>query len=212
MPEYVYTASYERWGTPPRPSDDAIRASIAALEFRHTRIPVVEELLDAFRTQYTNGGAVAARFTISGTDEAYRWFADLDRFGPRHGYDLVTCLLTSDSLHHALPDIDPPGSIGAQPLEDAVFEQVHPVEFDGQLAAWLLDGGVLEKVPIAASEAKQIGVAAVTELIDDRYEAFTIYRTTTSWANWFSDLLCATWVIIDRERDVVTVLCVTDSD
>jgi len=93
-----------------------------------------------------------------------------------------------------------------------VFERVRPVQFDGELAAWLLEGGLLERVPIAASEAKRIGVAAVSELISDRYEAFTIHRTVTSWAHWFSDLLCAIWVITDRERDVATVLCVTDSD
>ena len=93
-----------------------------------------------------------------------------------------------------------------------MFERVRPVQFDGELAAWLLEGGLLERVPIAASEAKRIGVAAVSELISDRYEAFTIHRTVTSWAHWFSDLLCAIWVITDRERDVATVLCVTDSD
>lgn len=69
MPEYTYSASYERWGTPPRPSDDAIRSSFAAIDFTHTKIPVLDELLEAFRTQFTNGGAVAARFTIAGTDE-----------------------------------------------------------------------------------------------------------------------------------------------
>jgi len=212
MAECIYSASYERPGTPPRPDDDAIRSSLAALEFTHTRIPVVEELLDAFRTQFTHGGAVAARFSITGADGTYRWFAALDRFDSSQGYDLATRLLASDSFHRALPEVDPPGSIGAQRLEDAVFERVRPVEFDGELAAWLLEGGVLEKVPIAASEAKRIGSTAVAELIDDRYEAFTIYRTVTSWAHWFSDLLCATWVIVDRERDVVTVLCVTDSD
>lgn len=212
MPEYIFSASYERPGTQPRPDDDAIRSSLAALEFTQTKNPVIDELLGAFRSRFTHGGAVAARFTISGTDATYRWFAALDRFDARQGYDLATRLLASDSFHRALPEVDPPGSIGAQRLEDAVFERVRPVEFDGELAAWLLEGGVLEGVPIAASEAKRIGVATVSELISDRYEAFTIYRTVTSWAHWFSDLLSATWVIIDRERDVVTVLCVTDSD
>jgi len=212
MPEYIYSASYERPGTPPRPGDQAIRSSLAALEFTHARIPVVEELLEAFRTQFIHGGAVAARFTITGADGTYRWFAALDRFDSSQGYDLATRFLASDSFRRALPEVDPPGSVGAQRLEGAVFERVRPVEFDGELAAWLLEGGVLEKVPIAASEAKRIGIDAVSELISDRYEAFTIYRTVTSWAHWFSDLLCATWLIIDRERDVVTVLCVTDSD
>jgi hypothetical protein len=211
MPEYRYSASYERPGTPPRPSDDAIQASIAAISFEHTAIPLLEELLDAFRARFTNGGAVAARFRISGVDDTYRWFATLDRLESRHGYDLPTRLLASDGFRRALPDLDPHNP-GAQRLEDATFERVHPLEFDGQLARWLFEGGIYTTAPIKASEAKRLGTAAVAALIADRYEAFTIYRTLTSWAHWLSDLLCCTWVIIDRERDIATVLCVADSD
>jgi hypothetical protein len=192
MLEYTYSASYERPGTPPRPSDDAIQASMAAITFN-------------------NGGAMAARFRLLGVDETYRWFATLDRLESRHGYDLSTRLLTSDGFRRARPDLDSRNQ-GAERLEDATFERVHPLEFDGQLATWLFDGGIYTSAPMKASEAKRLGTAAVAELIADRYEAFTIYRTLTSWAHWLSDLLCCTWVIIDRERDIATVLCVADSD
>jgi hypothetical protein len=211
MPEYTYRASYERPGTPHRPSDDAIEASMAAISFEHTAIPLLEELLDAFRARFSNGGAVAARFRLSGVDETYRWFATLDRLESRHGYDLSTRLLTSDGFRRALPDLDSRNQ-RAEHLEDATFERVHPLEFDGQLATWLFDGSIYTSAPMKASEAKRLGTAAVAELIADRYEAFTIYRTLTSWAHWLSDLLRATWVIIDRERDIATVLCVADSD
>ena len=63
------------------------------------------------------------------------------------------------------------------------------------------------------SDAKRVCTAFVDVLVEDRHREFTVYRSYEPWSPWFMAIAWdITWLLIDRGRNEVTLLCVTDTD
>lgn len=51
------------------------------------------------------------------------------------------------------------------------------------------------------------------ELIQDRYSDVQVYVNPAAWSDYFYDVIWdSTWLLIDRSRRFIHILCATDTD
>ena len=103
------------------------------LRFSHSIVPPVVEILSALRRVYVNGGAVYARFAVSGSRD-FEWFATRNRWD-----EIAFCarLLTHPDVRRKVPDL----TRDAKFDEEVAFEWGSPLTLDGEFARALVFGG-----------------------------------------------------------------------
>ncbi|HEX6683263.1 MAG TPA: hypothetical protein VF062_10725 [Candidatus Limnocylindrales bacterium] len=190
-----------------RPDEDAILESWGRVSYEPIPAggPATERFLAHVHDVYRRGGAILARFRVTGGDATLHWFAARNLLCE---YDFFKHFLGSEPVERALPQLRIPQILRFLPFRDNASGLL---TLDGELAALLVEGGAYKRFEGPAAEAKRLGVACVTELTQDRYEDFLVYTSQTNWAPWFrGGIWDATWLLVDRRDSEVTLLCVTD--
>jgi hypothetical protein len=169
--------------------------------------PAVEALLKAIQATHVNGGAVFGQFRVVEGADVFLWSTGLDRI---REYDFIRHFLAATPVCEALSQLQIQESLG----QDLGFEQSWSgtLTLDGELAALLVHGGVYERFKGTADEAKALGRAFAEALVGERHTEFQVYRSSTPWTPWFFDVADWTWLLLDRRRAELTLLCVTDTD
>lgn len=170
--------------------------------------PGLTEFLRALEPTRVNGGTHIHRFRWMGSpDDWFRGGTNLQ------AYENFRTLLESGAARTAMPEV----------LEPSPFPTGSPPDFpgvaggalglDGDLATLLVLGGAYERFRGPQREAKQLARRAVEDLIQDRYEDFSVYCSDEPWSPWFYDVAWdQTWFLVDRRKAEVTVIATTDTD
>ncbi len=189
------------------PSPEQLRQSQELIRFAAVPVeaPAVLAVVDVLRPLLINGGAHAAAFNVTESDDTAAWFLSRNRFDE---YGFVDCLLTSRALAEALPEV-----VAGGVNRTAGFTGHTPLTLDGEIAAALTWGGAYEEFPGTAAQAKALGRAFSDELIGDRYDDVRVACSYQRWSPWFRGLAWdATWLITDLRHRRITMLCLTDVD
>jgi hypothetical protein len=171
--------------------------------------PAVRQLLEGLARTHANGGVLLARLRAT-TPPPGRWFTftsflDVDQD--------VHDLLGSAAARAALADLGLPDPWPHARPPRFEWTLDGPLTLDGELAGVLVRGGAYVRFDGTAAQAKALAVAAVDELLQDRFEDVLVWGTSDPWTPWFQGVAWdRTWLVVDRARGEVTVLCVTDTD
>lgn len=195
----------------PRPDTDALRESWGRLRFVQVddHGDGAVELVEAFRASPRgHGDALLASFEVEGADAAAHWFLSRNRFDE---YGFAWRLVGSQSLAESVPDLvpdwpedrinpfDPAGSffeVGARTLTKAI--------------GWRLGLGRRYAWP---ADADALAGAFTTEVMGGRFADFRVDRCAVGWSGWFHHACWDdSWMITDRRRRRVTLLCCTDQE
>jgi hypothetical protein len=176
----------------------------------------ISAVVDWLRDDRPNGGAHLASFRFD-PHPVFDWFTTRGRLPE------LNCMLDHPRLRRALP---------------AAFQQPppHPERLErylkgwelgtsiqlGRQWAWLLyAGGMYTSPNLAPSTSQQdqrakraiaAGEGLYAALFEDRYSTVDVYLTPDPWCGWFPGLFNTTWVVYDRQRRTMLLLCVTDMD
>jgi len=190
-----------------RPSDTSIARlwdSVTVTAEAET-LPAVDDYLAELRRININGGAFIARFHIDGNRD-FNWFATRNRWDD---IAFFSRLFSHPVFASALPEV----ATDVSTAELAEFEWSTPLTLDGELARTLVMGGAYEKFAGTHREAKAFGERVADALFGDRFSDVLVFRCDKPWSSWFFDIAWdATTVLIDKRRQIVTVLVSTDTD
>ena len=190
-----------------RPSDSATDWLWRTVEVQplDSTPPVVEEYLSALRRVYVNGGAVYARFAVSGSRD-FEWFATRNRWD-----EIAFCarLLTHPDVRRKVPDL----TRDAKFDEEVAFERGSSLTLDGEFAHALVFGGAYKKFDGTAKMAKELGARVCEALFGERYTDIEVFWCWKAWSPWFHDgAWDSTCFVVDRRLQEVSVLASTDTD
>jgi hypothetical protein len=147
----------------------------------------------------------------------FRWLGDrIDWFKTTSNLDTYATfrqLLESAAAQRAMPKLLVPSPFpNGSPPE---FYEVGggALDLDGVLAKLLVLGGAYERFQGPHVEAKALAAAAVYDLIQDRYEDFSLYYSDHAWSPWFFYIAWdLTFILVDRRQAEVTIIATTDTD
>lgn len=178
-----------------------------------TQVPVdgpeLSHYLRVLNSLYVNGSVRAARFQGDLSTLVEK------RFRPPPGFPYETtgfnAFLSDEVVRSVLPELLEP--LPFEPGQAPEFTRESLVTLDGELARELLAGGAYENFRGPVVQAKTIAAAAVHELIQDRYDDFELYTRHDDWSAWFFGIAWdRTWILVDRARSEITMICATDTD
>lgn len=170
--------------------------------------PGLAEFLEALAPTRINGGTHVHRFRWVGS--ADEWFGGGSNL---HAYENFRALLESSAARKAMSEILTPSPFPTGTPPDFPGVAGGALGLDGDLATLLVLGGAYERFRGPQREAKQLARRAADELIQNRYEDFTVYYSDAPWSPWFHDIAWdQTWFLVDRRHAEVTVIITTDTD
>lgn len=188
------------------PTDDQREHSLQQLRFLPVPVTAgpVLEVVDIFGSLLTNGGAYVAVSDVVDGDEVAAWFLSRNR----DEYRLADRLISSAGFAAAMPAIAGPGLTNVPG-----FSRSQALVLDGTLARALQWGGAYSDQPaMPGSKAKALGSAFCASVFGDRYDDMDVDESSARWSNWFKGVAWDnTWVVTDKRRRRVTVLCITDT-
>lgn len=193
---------------PPSPED--AEASRARLRWVRTPIsfPALDQFLSEVDKTHVNGGHVLGRWAASGYDDAMSWFMARNRFGE---YGLFEHFFDDRDVQIGLQSLGIQGR--ARELANLLqHDWSGGLTLDGQLASIIVHGGAYKQFDGSAREAKKLATTVADLLTEQRYEDIHLHTTYAKWSPWFSGIWDRTYVITDKQRAEITVLCVTDVD
>ena len=159
------------------------------------------------------GGLVVARFRATSYDSALHWFVSRNRFDE---YDFFRILVSNPTVRASLGELQIPDNMVDNPdqlLEPLDPERISPLVLDGELAQMVFEGPVYGNGTVTAIQAKALGARVATDLLEQRFDDFRIFRSTAQWTPWFGGIdLNRTYFLIDMPSAEVTMVCFTDED
>lgn len=195
----------------PRPADRELNQSR-----RDMRFTVMDaapagglELMDAWRSTFFANNADVLSFDVDGDDTA-AWFWTRSLFDE---YQLATCLLFSEAINRVRPELaagphewwrvrPPSGNVG--------FVDTGSADLAGQIA------GKMRSIPYSwetGALPEQLGVTVQDAVIGERTEDFSVAVSLAAWSGWFiNSHWNASWLIVDRMRQRVHLICTTAAD
>lgn len=170
--------------------------------------PGLVEFLRALQPTRINGGTHVRRFKWTANPDD--WFTGGTSL---QAYENFRTLLESRAARRAMPEVLVPSPFPTGSPPDFSGVAGGALGLDGDLATLLVLGGAYERFRGAQREAKQLARHAVEDLVQERYEDFSLYYTDEPWAPWFFDVAWdQTWILVDRRNAEVTIICTTDTD
>jgi hypothetical protein len=163
--------------------------------------PAVDAMLDELRAGHVNGGALFARFRITGQPMTSPdgWIET----------GLLDSFLLAESLRDALPEL----GVGEQLRSQPRWTRKNATALAEDLAQTLVVGGAYERFHGSPREAIAIAARFCAALVDQRSDGVHVYFTGTPWSPWFFDVAWDyTWIVVDGGTSTVALLCVTDTD
>lgn len=199
-----------RW-TEDRPSEQDLTDSWASLDWERQPLvhPELDIYLDHVRRTHVNGGHIVGRWRATQYADTTAWFMARNRF---EEYDLFRVFFGHPTVRSDLADLQLPADLRA--IHERFRQQTAgALTLDGLLAGILVNGGAYERFKGAASDAKDIANRVVAALTGKRYEDFRVDLSHEAWTPWFRDVAWDhTFVLTDRAKAEITVLCITDAD
>ena len=164
--------------------------------------------LGALATTRVNGNTFVRRF---------RWTGDRDDWwvmaNNLQAYETWRRLFESEAARTAMPEVLEPSPFPSGKPPNFAMVSGGVLGLDGELAALLVLGGAYERFSGPHWMAKDIARRAEHDLVEDRYEDFSLYHSDEPWSPWFFDVAWdRTWILVDRRKAQVTVICTTDTD
>lgn len=195
----------------PTPTEAEVLESKAHLQFAVLPGPgpAGQRLTHHLSQTRPGGGALLASFQVQNDDAACLWFCSRNRFDE---YAFFDKFLGSLALREALPELE------LSKRRTTTFPRFGQDWFgafvmDGVFAALLAHGGAYSSFDGTSAEAKAVGVAAVRELLEERYDEVFVYVTDKPWSRWFRKAgFDETRLLIDRRHRQITLFCTTDED
>jgi hypothetical protein len=190
-----------------RPSDAASEWLWRSVEIRPLPDvpPLVDEYLAELRRVNVNGGAVYARFEVTGSRD-FDWFATRNRWDD---ISFFSRLLSSSSVSSSLPAVTKEAAFD----ESVTFEWGSSLTLDGELARALVIGGAYKKFEGPPRAAKELAARACEAMFGDRFLDIEVFKCWKPWSSWFHDVAWdSTYIIIDRRSQVVSIFASTDTD
>jgi hypothetical protein len=190
-----------------RPSDTASEWLWRSVEIQSLEgIPdAVAEYLAALRVVNVNGGALYARFEVTGSRD-FTWFASRNRWD-----EIAFCsrFLSHPGVREKLPELTRDSKFD----DDVGFEWGSSLTLDGELARALVIGGAYKKFEGTPKAAKELGARVCEALFGDRYLDVEVFRCWKAWSPWFHDVAWdSTCFVIDRRLRTVSLFASTDTD
>lgn len=170
--------------------------------------PGLTEFLEALAPTRVQGGTHIRRFRWTGGPDS--WFCGGSNL---HAYENFRTLLESKAARKAMPQVLEPSPfpVGSPPAFHGLAGGA--LGLDGDLATLLVLGGAYERFRGPQREAKRLACRAADNLIQDRYEDFSVYFSDEAWSPWFYDVAWdQTWILVDRRHAEATVIVTTDTD
>lgn len=194
----------------PRPGAASVEAMWATMSVRPESLesPAAASLLDEFRQQYNRGGVFSQEFAIA-EDETLDWFVARNRL---EEIGFLSWLLRQPDLVAALGEVNTP---------DIRWRQLPELMFPGHLAATIYAGGShtgfydldAEQRNAKAQELLDAADAMCADLFGRRWTDLFVLHTSQPWSAWFRGIAWDhTWIVVDRSRRRLWVLCATDDD
>lgn len=162
----------------------------------------VENLIDAYRRVFVNGGALVGRFRIS-ESRTFDYFASRGRL---QSIDFFERFLSSNAVSTALPDL----RLGDGSVDDPDFSRQRPLPFEASLATLLFDGAYID-FDGSHADAKRLAEGFVDAAFGGRHDEIDVYQSSTHWSDWF-ELFGLSWIVLDKRTRTVWLLCTTDTD
>jgi hypothetical protein len=165
-----------------------------------------EEYAAALKRVYTNGSVRIATFLVH-EDETFDWYLSRNLLHEMGFFEKFWRVGTVTSfMPEALRDLN------FYEL-DRPFRHSSPFLLGGSLAWALAQGGAYEKHGKGPVHAKQLGDRLAADWISDRYDETLLYESHRAWSEFFMDVAWDhSWIVVDKQKRLVHVLCATDTD
>lgn len=123
--------------------------------------------------------------------------------------EFIKKFLLSPDIIHLMPELNIKNSL----KENIYVKYLSSLIFDGDLAIRILLGGAYKEFNGNPSDAKKIGQKLSNEIIGDRYTDITIFTTDDAFTDWYFGVAWdTTWIIFDKGKSKVWIICMTDTD
>ena len=167
--------------------------------------PELLALAERLRALLVLGGVVVTTVQVEADDVA-AWFIARNHIST---YGLIEHLLGSD----AVADARTPLGVYDERAASRTFTESAALHLDGDLALALVQGGAYARFEGPWAGAKRIAHTVCQELFDDRFEDVRVDRSDAAWSPWFHEVAWDhSWVVTDRRRQRMTLICLTDTD
>ena len=167
--------------------------------------PELLALAERLRTLLVDGGVVVTTVQVEADDVA-AWFIARNHVST---YGLIEHLLGSD----AVADARTPLGVYDERAASRTFTESAALHLDGDLALALVQGGAYARFEGPWAGAKRIAHTVCQELFGDRFEDVRVDRSDAAWSQWFHEVAWDhSWVVTDRRRQRMTLICLTDTD
>lgn len=173
--------------------------------------PALDALLDAIRATHTFGDVLFTQVRAVDVDDPGQWF----RIGASIYWDneVFRSLFDCSAVRTALRELRIPDPYPIAKPPQFYQSRTKTFTLSGELAHALVDGGAYSGFSGSPAEAMRLAAAAVFDIVGDRHDQFRVFGSQESWTRWFGDIAWdQTWIVVDYERLLVSILCKTDTD
>lgn len=190
----------------------------------------VREVISELDDVADNGGALLRKFQIVDEDGVFEYVEAtsngsihnmLEMGGFLHDFlrsselnESIDGLNTRDGFSGAHWNEEYEGGVVSKDGEQE-FDWYHPFFVDGYLGWLLIRGGAYTDFHGTHAEAKGLGQQFEGELIDTRYEKFSVWRLqNVQWSEWFWGTIYwdETLILADTEEKIIWLFMFTASD
>ena len=169
-----------------------------------TNDSAIEKILNTFKEQNLNGGAIISCFKVHNEN----LFKEIPHL--KDGYDhFFRRIVNSLDIIHNLEEL----KIHTSEKYKFHFEEHLAVMLDGSIAAQILWGGAYETFKERPVIAKQLAVNVCQYMFQDRYEDIKVFESYRPWTDWFCNVAWdITWMVLDSREQKMWFICATDTD
>ncbi|MGE6548268.1 hypothetical protein ACQKFK_04385 [Bacillus mycoides] len=164
----------------------------------------IEQLINTFKKQNLNGGAVISCFKVHNENFFKEIPYEIDRY--EHFFKKV---FNSLDIINNLEEL----KIHTSEKYKFQFEYNSAVMLDGSIAFQIIRGGAYKGFSERPVMAKQLANNVCQYMFQDRYEDITVFENHSPWTEWFYDVAWDnTWMVLDSKEHKMWLICATDTD
>ncbi len=166
--------------------------------------PAITKFINSINECYCNGGIIFKQFVLN-KDE----LCDTIFHNHKSCRNWVNKILTSQTLQNEIPELD---DIQEIQFKDN-FWRTDIFSLPGDLAALIYHGGAYSDDSISCVDAYSIALNFTKAISNNRYSEFHMFSLGWEWSSWFYNIVWDYSVLLfDKKNNVVTLICITDTD
>lgn len=166
----------------------------------------ISGLVNEFDNVLTNGGVAFGTFAITGFTDYFSWFMSRNTL---REFPLGRTLIRSSAARVMLGVDASPGLV-----DKVEFGYSDSLLLEGEIGTQLIWGGAYGRFAGTKSDARALAKGFCDDLMGERLDDFLVQRAHQQvWSSWHRSFIwTSTWLIVDKGKQQVSLLTVTDQD